>query len=97
MKSIHWEFRHALVIADIDKKKIRKVVRKTCAETRKISLLKYLKIRKRLEEKVIKLVDIGAPNLRGHFKNGILKVCDELCWKNLGGEVKDIHGGGMKR
>ena len=46
------------MIADIDKKKIRNVVRKTCTESRKISLLKNMKIRKRLEEKVMKLVDV---------------------------------------
>ena len=63
MKSIPGWFQHALVIADIDKKKIRKVVRKICAERRKISLLKDVKTGKRFEEKVIKLVDIGAPNL----------------------------------
>ena len=44
------DFQHALVIANIDKK-IRKVVRKTCAERRKITLLKDVKIRKRLKEK----------------------------------------------
>ena len=52
-----------LIVADIDKWKIRKVVRKTCAERRKIRLLNDVKIRKRLEEKVTKLVDVGAPNL----------------------------------
>ena len=46
VKPIHVEFQHALVIADIDKKKIRNVVRK-------ISLLKDLKIRKRFKEKVM--------------------------------------------
>ena len=51
MKAIPEEFQHLLVIADIDKKKMRKVVKKTCAEGRKISLLKDVKIRKRLEEK----------------------------------------------
>ena len=40
------EFQHALLIADIDKRKIRKAVRKTCAEKRKICLLKDVKIRK---------------------------------------------------
>ena len=40
------EFQHALMVADIDKKKIRKVVRKTCTERRKISLLKDVKIGK---------------------------------------------------
>ena len=43
---IHGEFQHSLVIADIGKKKIRKVVKKTSAERRKISLLKDVKIRK---------------------------------------------------
>ena len=62
-KAIPEEFPHAIVIADIDKKKIRKVVRKTCAERRKISLLKYVKTRKQFKEKLTKLVDVGAPNL----------------------------------
>ena len=69
------------MIADIDKRKIRKVVRNKCAERRKITLLKDVKIRKCFEEKVTKLVDIGAPNLCGHFKDGVLKACDEVCGK----------------
>ena len=40
------EFQHALVVANIDKTKIRNVVRETCDERRKISLLKDVKIRK---------------------------------------------------
>ena len=47
VKAIHGEFQHALVIADIDNRMIRKVVRKTCAERRKISLLKDVRIKKR--------------------------------------------------
>ena len=42
---------HALVIGDIDKRKIRKVVRKTCTERRNISLLKDVQIWKRFVEK----------------------------------------------
>ena len=60
------------MVADIYKKKIRYVVRKTCTARRKISLLKDLMNRKQFEEKVIKLVDIGVPNLWRHFKDGIL-------------------------
>ena len=52
------EFQHDLVMADIDKRKIWKVVRKTCVERRKIALLKDVKIRKRFEERVIKLIDV---------------------------------------
>ena len=36
VKEISGEFQHALIIADIDKKKIRKAARKTYAERRKI-------------------------------------------------------------
>ena len=54
VKAIPGELLHALMIADIDNKKIRKVVKKTCAERRKISLQKDVKIRKRFGEKVFK-------------------------------------------
>ena len=67
--------------ADIDKMKIRKVLRKTCAKRRKITLLKDVKMRKRFEEKVTKLDDVGGPNLRGHIMDGVLKACDEVCEK----------------
>ena len=60
VKAIPGELKHVLVIADIDK---WKVVRKTCAEKRKITLLKDLKIWKRLEENITELVDVGAPDL----------------------------------
>ena len=48
------------MITDIDKRKIRKAVKKTCAERRKISLLKDLNIWKRFDEKVIVLVNVDA-------------------------------------
>ena len=83
-KAIPWEFQHALVIADIYKRKIRKVVRKTCAERRMITLLNDVKIRKRFEEKVTELIDVGAPNLWGHFKDGVLEACHEVCVKKRG-------------
>ena len=46
VKAIPGEFQHALLIADIDKKKIRKVVKKACLERININLLKDVKIRK---------------------------------------------------
>ena len=33
----------------------------------------------------------------GHFKDGALKVCDEVCGKTRGGKVKQIHGGGKRQ
>ena len=49
VKAIFGEFQHALLVADIDKMKIRNVVRKTCIVKIKISLLKDWKIRKRFK------------------------------------------------
>ena len=44
------------MIADIDEKKMNKVVKKTCVQRRKICLLKDVKIRKRFEEKSLNLL-----------------------------------------
>ena len=92
MKAIPGKYQHMSVMADIGKRKISKVVRKTCAERRKISLLKVVKIRKQSFFNVIELVDIGVPNLRGYFKNGRREKVRK--WL---GEAKKIHGGRMKR
>ena len=46
-KAIHGEFQHALMVADIDKKKIRNVIRKTFTERRK-------KLAERLENRDLK-------------------------------------------
>ena len=55
---------------------------------KKISLLKGVKIRKRFEENVIELVYVGVPNLCGHFKDGVLKACDEVSRKKRGRKSK---------
>ena len=99
------------MVAVIDKEKIKNLVRKICTEKRKISLLKDLKIWKRFEEKVIKLVDVGMPNIWGHFKDGIIKACNEVCGRKLRRckvdtwwwqrrymvVAKEIHGGYIER
>ena len=54
------EFQHVLFAADIDKKKIRNVVRKTHMERRKISLSKDAKIRKQLACLKVKLTHVGS-------------------------------------
>ena len=46
MNVIPGEFLHSLLVADMDKEKIRNVVRETCTERREISLLRDVKIRK---------------------------------------------------
>ena len=88
VKAIPGEFLHLLVVADLDKKKIRNVARTTCTERRNINLLKYLKIRKQFEEKAIELVDIGVPNMWGQFKHGVIEACDEVCGNKRGRRSK---------
>ena len=36
-------------------------------------------------------------NLRNYFEDGNLEACDEVCGKKREGEIKEIHGAGMKR
>ena len=36
------------------------------------------------------------PNLLGHFKDGVLKACDEVCGRGRG-EVRESYFVGMKR
>ena len=78
------EYQNALVLANVDTKKIRNVMRKTCAVRRRICLLKDVKTRKRFEEKVIEFVHVGVPNLWGYFKDGVLCTCDEVCARKMG-------------
>ena len=96
VKATHGEFSHALVVADMDKKNMRKEVRKTCVERREIGLLKYVKIRKQVEEEEIELANIDIPNLSEHFKDVVLRACD-MCWKKRVGEVMKMHGVRMRR
>ena len=63
-------------------------MQKTCIERRKISLVKDVKTRTRLKEKVIKIVDIGVKNLWGPFKDEVLGSCDELCGRKRGRKHK---------
>ena len=65
----------------------RMVVRKTCAERREINLLRDVKIRKRLKEKVIELVVFAMPNLCGHFKNVFLWHVMKCVGKRGGGDT----------
>ena len=86
-EAIPGEFQDASMVASIDKKKIRNVVRQICTERRQISFQKDVKIWKQFDEKLMELVDVGA-NLWEHFKDRILKACDELCGKKRGRRSK---------
>ena len=77
-----------LMLADMVKKEIANVVRKTCTERRKISLLKDVRIRKLFDEKVVELVDVGVTNLWRHYKAGFCRSSDEVYGLKWGGRSK---------
>ena len=74
VKATHWELQHRLVVTDIDKRKLKKVVKNEQTITRRVSKLKENKMKTRFQERVKELVDVIAPNLWNTFK----KVCCKL-------------------
>ena len=60
-------------------------------------MLKDVKVRKRFEEKVIKLVDVGAPNLWDISRMGFYRHVTRCMGRRGRGAVKEVHDGGMKR
>ena len=84
VKTIPGELQHRLVVADLDKKKLKKVVRKGAVERRMVWKLKDEETRARFEERVGELVSVDALDLWKCFKEGVLKACDEVCGKKKG-------------
>ena len=81
VKMIPGELQHSLVIVDVDKKKMKKVVKKVTTERRKVWKLKEEATRGRFEGRVRELMSTGRPDSWGSFKEGVLKACDEVCGK----------------
>ena len=81
VKVIPWKLQHWLVVVDLDKKVLKKVVRKEQIIRRKIWKLNENQTRVRFEKRVKELVSLDAPDLWKIFRDGVLKACDELCGK----------------
>ena len=77
---IPWELQHRLVVVDLDKKVLKKGVRKERIIRRKIWKLNENR-RVRFEKRVKELVNTDAPDLWKTFKDGVLKACDKVCEK----------------
>ena len=77
VKVIPWE----LVIIDLDKKVLNKIVTKQRIIRRKIWKLNENQTRVRFEKRVKKLISTDAPDLWKTFKAGVLKACDEMWGK----------------
>ena len=78
------ELQHRLVVTDLVKKKVKKMVSKEAIERRKVWMLKEDDTRARSEGRVGELVSADAPDLWKCFKEGVLRTCDEVCGKTEG-------------
>ena len=81
VKVIPWELQHRLVVVDLDKKILKKGVRKDRIIRRKIWKLNENRTRVRFEKRVKEQVNADAPDLWKTFKDGVLKACDEVWGK----------------
>ena len=95
VKVIPGELQHRLVVTDLVKKKVTKVVRKKATERRKIWKLKE-DTRARFEGRVGELVSTDALDLWKCFKEGVLKACDEVRERRKEGEFNGTLGGGIR-
>ena len=85
-----------MVIADVDKRKLNKVVKKESRVKRMVWKLKEREMQEKFERRVQELVDFETTNLWESFRDGILMACDELCGKKKE-RMEEINGGGMKK
>ena len=75
VKVIPWELQHRLVVVELDKNVLERIVRKE-------QILKFNVNQTRVRfEKVKKLVSIDASDLLKTFNEVVLKACDEVCEK----------------
>ena len=75
------ELQHRLVVVDLDKKILKKVVKKQRIIKRKIWKLNENRTRVRFEKRVKELVSTDTPDLSKTLKNSILKACNEVYGK----------------
>ena len=81
VKVIPRELQHRLLIADVDKRKLNKVVKKESRVKRMVWKLKKREMQQKFERRVEELVDVETTNLWESFRDGVLTACDELCGK----------------
>ena len=84
VKIIPGQLQHRLVVMDLVKTKVKKVVRKEAIERRKFWKLKEDDPRARIEERVRELVSADAPDFWKCFREGMFKAFDEVCGKMKG-------------
>ena len=86
MKVIPGVLQHRLLVTDLVKKKVKKLVRKEAIERRKVWKLKESDTRARFEGRKGELVSA----------DGVLKACDKYVGRRKAGEIKGAHSGGTR-
>ena len=81
VKVIPWELQHRLLVTNVDKRKLNKVVKKESRVKRMVWKLKEREMQEKFKRRVEELVDVGTTNLWESFRDGVLMACDELCRK----------------
>ena len=97
IKVIPWELQHRLLVADVIKRKLNKVVKKESRVKRMVWKLKEREMHENFERKVEELVDVETTNLWESFRDGVLKACDELCGKKKVRKNGGINAGGIRK
>ena len=77
---IPWQLQYRLLVADVDQRKLNKVVKKESRVKRMVWKFKEREMQDKFE-RVEELVDVETTNLWESFRNGVLKARDELCGK----------------
>ena len=81
VKVIPWELQHRLLLANVEERKLNKVVKKKSRVKLMVSKLKEREMKDKFEKRFEELVDVETTNLWKSFRDGDLKACDELCRK----------------
>ena len=77
VKAIPWQLQHRLLITNINKSRLKKLMKNKQTIRRRVWKLMENNIKARFQERVKELID--APILWNTFKNGMLQACDEVC------------------
>ena len=78
VKIIPWKLQHRLLVADVDKRKLNKVVKKESMVKRMVWKLKEREMQEKFERRVEELVDVETTNLWESFRDGVLTTRDAL-------------------
>ena len=84
VKTIPGELQHSLVLADLDRMKMKKIVMKERIERRRVWKLKEEDIQKRFRKRVEELNASDDQDLWGSYCKDLLQACDEVCGRKKG-------------